>query len=36
MENYIGEKDKKKHSERLEIKKYCPKCKKMTVHKEKK
>ncbi|MDR0832399.1 MAG: 50S ribosomal protein L33 [Bacillales bacterium] len=35
-ENYIGEKDKKKHPERIEIKKYCKKCNKMTVHKEKK
>lgn len=35
-ENYIGEKDKKKHPERIEIKKFCPKCNKKTVHKEKK
>lgn len=35
-ENYIGTKNKRNHPERMEIKKYCPKCNKMTVHKEKK
>ena len=35
-ENYIGDKNKKTHPDRVEIKKYCPRCKKMTVHKEKK
>lgn len=35
-ENYIGTKNKRTHPERREIKKYCPKCNKMTVHKEKK
>lgn len=35
-ENYISTRNKKTHTEKMEIKKYCPKCKKMTVHKEKK
>ena len=35
-ENYIANKNKKEHPERMEIKKYCWKCKKHTVHKEKK
>ncbi len=36
MENYITTKNKRKHPEKLEISKYCPKCNKKTVHKEKK
>ena len=32
--NYTTEKNKKTHLERLEIKKYCPKCGKHTWHKE--
>ena len=36
MENYITTKNKRKHPEKMELKKYCPKCNKMTVHKEKK
>ena len=35
-ENYIANKNKKEHPERMEIKKYCWKSKKHTVHKEKK
>ena len=35
-ENYITEKNKKNHPDRLELNKYCPRCKKVTVHKEKK
>lgn len=35
-ENYITSKNKKNHTEKLEIKKYCPRCNKSTVHKEKK
>ena len=35
-ENYITSKNKKNNPDRLEIKKYCPRCNKMTVHKEKK
>ena len=35
-ENYIGTKNKRTHPERQEIKKYCPRCQKKTVHKEKK
>lgn len=32
--NYDTTKNKKHHSERLELKKYCPFCKKHTVHRE--
>ena len=32
--NYTTEKNKKTYLERLEIKKYCPKCGKHTLHKE--
>ena len=32
--NYTIHKDKKKHPERMEIKKYCPRLRKHTVHKE--
>ena len=32
--NYNTTKDKKTHPERMEIKKYCPTCRKHTVHKE--
>ena len=35
-ENYLTSKNKKHHAERLELKKYCPRCKKMTLHREKK
>lgn len=35
-ENYQHTKNKKTHPDRMEIKKYCPTCKKTTVHKEKK
>lgn len=35
-ENYIGTRNKRKHTEKMEIKKYCPRCNKMTLHKEKK
>ena len=34
--NYDTTKDKKTHSDRVEMKKYCPFCKKHTLHKEKK
>jgi len=34
-ENYLTEKEKKNTPDRLELKKYCPKCRKMTIHKEK-
>ena len=36
MENYLTEKNKKNTTERLELKKFCPKCRKSTNHKEKK
>ena len=32
--NYDTTKNKKTHSERIELNKYCPFCKKHTVHKE--
>ncbi|MBP3853342.1 MAG: 50S ribosomal protein L33 [Erysipelotrichaceae bacterium] len=32
--NYFTNKNKKTNLERLEIKKYCPKCGKHTLHKE--
>ena len=35
-ENYIGTRNKRKHPEKMEIKKYCPRCNKKTTHKEKK
>ena len=35
-ENYISTRNKKKQPEKLEVKKYCSRCKKMTPHKEKK
>ncbi len=35
-ENYIATKNKRTHPDRMEIKKFCKKCNKMTVHKEKK
>lgn len=35
-ENYIGTRNKSLHPDRMEIKKYCKKCKKKTDHKEKK
>ena len=35
-ENYIGDKNKKNHPDRMEIKKFCSRCNKMTLHKEKK
>lgn len=35
-ENYITTRNKKLHTEKMEINKFCPKCRKMTLHKEKK
>lgn len=35
-ETYITSHNKKKHPERFEVNKYCPRCNKMTPHKEKK
>ncbi|HEU5140524.1 MAG TPA: 50S ribosomal protein L33 [Bacillales bacterium] len=32
--NYLTTKNKQKQPERLEMKKYCPKCQKHTLHKE--
>lgn len=35
-ENYINTRNKKKNPERMQVNKYCPRCNKKTVHKEKK
>lgn len=35
-ESYLTSKNKKKNADRLERKKYCPRCKKNTLHREKK
>lgn len=35
-ENYISTKNKRTHPGRVEYNKYCPRCQKKTVHKEKK
>lgn len=35
-ENYITKKNKRKHPDRIELKKYCPNCKQAVVHREKK
>jgi large subunit ribosomal protein L33 len=35
-ENYIADKNKRKHPDRIEVKKFCPHCNKQTSHKEKK
>ncbi|MDP3024723.1 MAG: 50S ribosomal protein L33 [candidate division Zixibacteria bacterium] len=32
--NYTDTKNKKKHSDRVEYKKFCPFCRKHTLHKE--
>jgi len=32
--NYTNTKNKRKHADRVEFKKYCPYCNKHTVHKE--
>jgi large subunit ribosomal protein L33 len=32
--NYHTKKDKRKHPEKLELKKYCKFCKKHTIHRE--
>lgn len=35
-ENYHVKKNKKLHPDKMETSKYCPKCRKHTLHKEKK
>ncbi|MCX5775681.1 MAG: 50S ribosomal protein L33 [Firmicutes bacterium] len=35
-ENYISTRNKRSHPDRLELNKFCPRCGKMTPHKEKK
>lgn len=32
--NYTTTKNRKKHSERLEMKKFCPRCRKHVLHRE--
>ncbi len=34
--NYISKKNKRNNAERLELKKYCSRCNKSTLHREKK
>ncbi len=34
-ENYLSEKNKRNTPDRIEEKKYCPRCRKVTIHKEK-
>lgn len=34
-ENYLTEKNKKNDPDRIELNKYCPKCRKVTLHKQK-
>lgn len=36
MQNYISKKNKKLHPEKVELSKYCSKCLKHSVHKERK
>lgn len=36
MENYISKKNKKTQTEKIELSKYCEKCRKHTTHREKK
>ena len=35
-ENYYTDKNKRLNPERIEFKKYCPRCREHTIHKEKK
>ncbi len=35
-ENYISTRNKKKHPEKMEVQKFCPRCNKQTTHKERK
>ena len=35
-ENYISKKNNRNNPERLEMNKYCPRCRKSTAHREKK
>lgn len=35
-ENYISDKNKRKHPDRVEVQKFCPTCNKKVAHKEKK
>lgn len=34
--NYVTKKNKKNNPDRIEMNKYCPRCRKQTLHKEKK
>lgn len=35
MENYIGTRNKTKNPDKMEVSKFCKKCNKRTLHKEK-
>ncbi len=35
MENYTGDRNRTKHPDKMEAVKFCPKCNKHTLHKEK-
>lgn len=35
-ENYLTTRNKRLHPNKMEVNKFCPKCRKMTLHKEKK
>jgi large subunit ribosomal protein L33 len=35
-QNHFTDKNKKLHPDRMEVKKYCPHCRKTTIHREKK
>lgn len=35
MENYIGDRNRTKQPEKMEVQKYCSKCNAKTMHKEK-
>lgn len=35
-ENYIGTRNKRKNPERMQVNKFCARCNKKTVHREKK
>ena len=32
--NYLNTRNKKTHPDKLELNKYCPRCRKVTLHKE--
>lgn len=34
MRNYVSEKNRRNDPERLELRKFCPRCRKVTAHRE--